>query len=40
MDTTSERLTVAKHLDIGLGQYKLKFDHIGDKLERSLQMIA
>ena len=40
MDAASERLAIAKHLDIGPGQYELKFDQIGDRLTRSLQTIA
>ena len=40
MDAASERLAIAKRLDIGPGQYELKFDQIGDRLTRSLQTIA
>ena len=40
MDAASERLAIAKHLDIGPGQYKLKYDQIGNRLMRNLQTIA
>ena len=40
MDAATERLAIAKHLDIGAGQYQLKFDQINERLARSLQTIA
>lgn len=40
MDAASKRLVIAKHLDIGPGQFELKFDQIGNKLLRGLQVFA
>ena len=40
MDAATERLAIAKHLDIGAGQYQLKFDQMTERLTRSLQTIA
>lgn len=40
MDAASERLAISKQLDIGAGQYQLKFDQMNDRLARSLQVIA
>lgn len=40
MDAATERLAIAKHLDVGAGQYQLKFDQMIERLERSLQAIA
>ena len=40
MDAATERLPIAKHLDVGAGQYQLKFDQMNERLARSLQMIA
>ena len=40
MDAATERLAIAKHLDVGAGQYQLKFDQLTERLTRSLQAIA
>ena len=40
MDAASARLAIAKHLDIGAGQYQLKFDQMNERLARNLQTIA
>ena len=40
MDAASERLAIGKQLDIGAGQYQLKFDQMKERLMRSLQVIA
>ena len=40
MDAASERVAIGKHLDIGAGQYQLKFDQMSERLARSLQAIA
>ena len=40
MDAASERLAISKQLDIGAGQYQLKFDQMKERLMRSLQVIA
>ena len=40
MDAASERLAIGKQLDIGAGQYQLKFDQISERLTRSLQTIS
>lgn len=40
MDAASERVAIGKHLDVGAGQYQLKFDQINERLSRSLQTMA
>ena len=40
MDAATERLAIAKHLDVGAGQYQLKFDQLTERLTRNLQAIA
>lgn len=40
MDAASARLAIGKHLDIGAGQYQLKFDQMNERLTRNLQTIA
>jgi hypothetical protein len=40
MDAAIERRAIAKHLDIGAGQYQLKFDQMNERLARSLQTIT
>lgn len=40
MDAATERLAIAKHLDVGAGQYQLKYDQLIERLARSLQTIA
>ena len=36
MDAASARLAISKHLDIGAGQYQLKFDQMNERLARNL----